>query len=94
MHRLPLCRRQLCREQSAETGPAWLYFGCRGPEEDFLYKEELQEFAEDGTLSRFEVCFSRAGPEKVYVQQRMLEQVESESTLLYEFTSYQFSLAL
>jgi len=38
-----------------------------------LYKEEFEAMAADGTLTRLETAFSRAGPEKVYVQHRMAE---------------------
>lgn len=72
-----VCRRQrLKQENRAAVGPAWLYFGCRRLDEDFLYKEELQEMVSERTLSRLEVAFSREGSEKkIYVQHRMREQV-------------------
>jgi len=64
------------------SGPAVLYFGCRRPEEDFLYREELEGAQRDGTLSRLEVAFSRAGPEKVYVQHLMRSQVRESGFAL------------
>jgi cytochrome P450/NADPH-cytochrome P450 reductase len=51
----------------AELGPAMLFFGCRRPDEDFLYAEELQAFAAQG-LVELRVAFSRAGATKTYVQ--------------------------
>ena len=74
---LGACRRQLIKEHAGEAGPAWLYFGCRNADEDFLYGDEFQAFVKDGTLDRLETAFSRAGPEKVYVQHHMLEQVSA-----------------
>lgn len=62
-------------QSGANAGPARLFFGCRRSDEDFLYKTELEQFAADGTLSSLDVAFSRAGPEKVYVQHLMLKQV-------------------
>eukprot|EP00192_Tetraselmis_astigmatica_P002117 CAMPEP_0117660210 /NCGR_PEP_ID=MMETSP0804-20121206/6847_1 /TAXON_ID=1074897 /ORGANISM="Tetraselmis astigmatica, Strain CCMP880" /LENGTH=1063 /DNA_ID=CAMNT_0005466925 /DNA_START=281 /DNA_END=3472 /DNA_ORIENTATION=- len=52
--------------------PAALFFGCRG-EADFLYQSELRAAAMDGTLELLSVAFSRAGPEKVYVQHKLWE---------------------
>ena len=46
---------------------------CRREEEDYLYREDLEGFAGDGTLSRLEVAFSREQAEKVYVQHRVRE---------------------
>ena len=63
------------RNGGEQVGPAVLYFGCRRAEEDFLYREELEAAQRDGTLSRLEVAFSRAGPEKEYVQHLMRVQV-------------------
>lgn len=50
-----------------------LFFGCRHPERDFLYREEWQALDSAGEL-RLITAFSRAQPEKIYVQQRLLEQ--------------------
>jgi cytochrome P450/NADPH-cytochrome P450 reductase len=60
------------------VGQAVLYFGCRRPEEDFLYREDLEVAKQDGTLSRLEVAFSRATQDKVYVQHLMRNQVRPQ----------------
>jgi sulfite reductase (NADPH) flavoprotein alpha-component len=55
------------------AGPAWLFFGDRHAATDFLYREELAQFQNDGVLSRLDLAFSRDQAEKVYVQNRMME---------------------
>ena len=47
-------------------GDTILYFGCRRSEEDFLYKEELEEYVKNETLI-LHTAFSRDQPNKVYV---------------------------
>jgi cytochrome P450/NADPH-cytochrome P450 reductase len=44
-----------------------LFFGCRHPEQDFLYAEELNAFAADG-ICELHTAFSRAVGPKTYVQ--------------------------
>jgi NADPH-ferrihemoprotein reductase len=60
-------------EFAGVPGEAWLFFGCRQKEEDFLYRQEFEGFAADGTLTQLCVAFSRAQAEKVYVQHLMRE---------------------
>ena len=48
-------------------GPAMLFFGCRHPDQDFLYRAELEGFAADG-ICDLQVAFSRHGADKSYVQ--------------------------
>jgi NADPH-ferrihemoprotein reductase len=62
----PTCRGFLQHRQRQLTefagvpGEAWLFFGCRQQEEDFLYRQEFEQFAADGTLTQLYVAFSRA----------------------------------
>jgi sulfite reductase (NADPH) flavoprotein alpha-component len=55
------------------TGRSWLFFGDRNAHCDFLYRTELESFLRGRELSRLDTAFSRDQPEKVYVQQRILE---------------------
>ena len=49
-------------------GETILYSGCRKEAEDYIYKEELQNYVANGTLSNLYMAFSRDQQEKVYVQ--------------------------
>jgi len=62
-----------CREYKS---PTWLFFGERNQRTDYLYREELEAYLNNGTLSRLDLAFSRDQEEKVYVQHRMLEHGE------------------
>ncbi len=55
------------------SGKNWLFFGDQHYTYDFLYQLEWQDFLKDGALTRLDVAFSRDQPEKVYVQDRMIE---------------------
>ncbi|MNI69951.1 Sulfite reductase [NADPH] flavoprotein alpha-component [compost metagenome] len=49
-------------------------FGEQKAASDFYYRDELLTWQRDGHLSRLDTAFSRDQTEKIYVQQRMLEQ--------------------
>lgn len=57
-----------------QKGKSWLFFGDQRYTFDFLYQVEWQEHLASGALSKLDVAFSRDQPEKIYVQQRMLER--------------------
>jgi len=67
------------------VGKTILFFGCRNSEQDFLYKKEWPQYAED-MQGKFELvtAFSREGPSKVYVQHRLKERAEEVNKLLQE----------
>ncbi|XP_075272908.1 methionine synthase reductase isoform X2 [Opisthocomus hoazin] len=56
-----LQHRQKLREEHTdwEFGETWLFFGCRHQDRDYLFKDELRCFLENGTLTHLKVCFSR-----------------------------------
>jgi methionine synthase reductase len=55
-----------------QPGKVHLYFGCRN-EKDYLYREALERFALEGTISNLQVAMSRVETQKVYVQDRLRE---------------------
>jgi sulfite reductase alpha subunit-like flavoprotein len=73
-HRARLAAAAAAAEATAGQGGAghtWLFFGCRHPGQDFLYKDELAALEAAGAL-RLTTAFSRIpGEPKVYVQDRM-----------------------
>jgi cytochrome P450/NADPH-cytochrome P450 reductase len=55
------------KAKGASLGPAMLFFGCRHPDQDFLYADELKAFAADG-ITELHTAFSRSEGPKTYVQ--------------------------
>jgi len=64
------------RRATGAGGRNWLFFGDQRRARDFLYETELTAWAGDGLLTRLDLAFSRDQTEKIYVQNRMLEQAD------------------
>ena len=64
------------REIDGGTGRNWLFFGDWTEEGEYLYREEMESWKEKGVITKHELAWSRAGPEKVYVQHLMKENGE------------------
>lgn len=62
------------RRAAGASGRAWLLFGNPNEATDYLYRDEIEGFLEDGTLHRVDLAFSRDQAEKVYVQHRLIER--------------------
>lgn len=62
------------RQAHASTGKNWLFFGNPHFHSDFLYQLEWQKLLKDGILDRMDVAFSRDQKQKIYVQDRIIEQ--------------------
>ncbi|MDP0494597.1 MAG: assimilatory sulfite reductase (NADPH) flavoprotein subunit [Verrucomicrobiota bacterium JB024] len=61
------------RAVNGTKGANWLFFGDQRYNYDFLYQLEWQDYLKKGVLNRLDVAFSRDQPEKIYVQDRLLE---------------------
>lgn len=49
-------------------GDSYLFFGCRRQSDDWLFREQMQEYVANGTLTQLFTAFSRDQEEKHYVQ--------------------------
>jgi len=67
--------RHLQRESGKEMGDTILYFGCRKKAEDFIYEDELTDYASNGTISDLQLAFSRDQGEKEYVTHKLRENM-------------------
>ena len=66
-----LQERAALKDRGREVGPSLLFFGCRNPEHDFLYKSELRDYEARG-LTRLVSAFSRVeGEPRCYVQHKI-----------------------
>ncbi|KAK8075467.1 hypothetical protein PG997_010130 [Apiospora hydei] len=52
--------RAALQQQGTKLGPALLYFGCRHPDKDYLYRSELEAWQATGVVEIIP-CFSRPG---------------------------------
>ena len=62
------------REARGDAGRNWLFFGNPESAKDHIYREQLEQWRNDGLISRLTLAFSRDQQDKVYVQNRMREQ--------------------
>ena len=71
-----LQERQCQKNHSAQLGKAILFYGCRHPEHDFIYRNELADFEKNG-ITKLVTAFSRNGENiKEYVQHKVYEHKE------------------
>jgi len=69
------------KAQGAMLGLAVLFFGCRHPEQDYLYADELKGFAAGG-ITELYTAFSRAEGPKTYVQNLVVAQKDKVWSLI------------
>jgi cytochrome P450/NADPH-cytochrome P450 reductase len=69
------------KAKGAALGPALLFFGCRHPDQDFLYADELKSFAADG-ITALHSAFSRGDGPKTYVQHLVAAQKDKVWSLI------------
>ena len=69
-------RAAIKHEQGKEVGSSLLFFGCRDPQQDFIYEDELQSYASEG-ITKLECAFSRVeGQPRMYVQDSLKDHHE------------------
>ncbi|XP_072365087.1 methionine synthase reductase isoform X3 [Scyliorhinus torazame] len=58
------CHSEKQKEENpgAVFGEIWLFYGCRHHDRDYLFRNELRSFQNNGTLTQLKVCFSRDLP--------------------------------
>jgi len=70
-----LQERAALKAKGTSLGPAMLFFGCRHPDQDYLYADELRAFEASG-ITELHTAFSRAESPKTYVQNLVAAQKE------------------
>ena len=68
--------RRALKAEGKTLGDAMLFFGCRHPEQDFIYGNELNAAAEEGLID-LHTAFSRAQSERIYVQDLLRKEEAS-----------------
>jgi sulfite reductase (NADPH) flavoprotein alpha-component len=61
------------RQATGAKGRNWLFFGEQHAASDFYYRDELDGLLRSGCLTKLSTAFSRDQADKIYVQNRMLE---------------------
>ncbi|MDF1824312.1 MAG: flavodoxin domain-containing protein [Verrucomicrobiales bacterium] len=61
------------RQVSKASGRNWLFFGNPHEATDYFYKEEFDEMAKEGVLTRIDCAWSRDQKHKIYVQDKIRE---------------------
>jgi cytochrome P450/NADPH-cytochrome P450 reductase len=70
-----LRERAALKAQGRTLGPGMLFFGCRHPEQDYIYADELREHAEAGVVD-LHAAFSRHAGSRTYVQDLLNRQAD------------------
>jgi NADPH-ferrihemoprotein reductase len=75
--------------QKKTVGPNILYFGCKTSSQDYIYRDEMEAWAQNGVLDHLRVAFSRETVgKKVYVQHLLADHSEETWKLLEQEGAY------
>ena len=86
-----LQERARLRQMDRTVGPLVLFFGCRNPEEDYLYQSEVEELQQGTLKDQLSVitAYSRVpGQKKTYVQDRVEENAEKVCDMVLKDDAY------
>ncbi|ODV94840.1 hypothetical protein PACTADRAFT_50694 [Pachysolen tannophilus NRRL Y-2460] len=64
------------KSQGLEIGEIYLYLGSRYKREEYLYGELWEAYKDAGIITHIGAAFSRDQPEKIYIQDRIRENIE------------------
>ncbi|XP_020909211.1 methionine synthase reductase [Exaiptasia diaphana] len=76
-----------CKERSPKEvyGESLLFYGCRNRNQDFLYKEQLQDYHSSGVLSNLLVSFSREEGSTIrYVQDNLRLHAKEVAKMIFD----------
>ena len=65
------------KSQGIEIGSVLLYMGSRHQREEYLYGEEWEAYQEAGIITLLGCAFSRDQPQKIYIQDRMRQTMDT-----------------
>lgn len=68
------------KAQGMEIGSIYLYLGSRHKKEEYLYGELWEAYKDAGIITHIGAAFSRDQPEKIYIQDRIRENIEELAT--------------
>ncbi|KAL4635154.1 methionine synthase reductase [Arapaima gigas] len=85
--------KQRQENKEAAFGETWLFFGCRHKDREFLFREQLEHFVANGTLTHLKVCFSRDAsdeeePRPKYVQHNLHLHAQQVGNILLKQNGY------
>ncbi|GLD92694.1 hypothetical protein PINS_up001273 [Pythium insidiosum] len=75
---------------AVESKGAFLFFGCRHRDHDWIFEDEMTQFARDGTLRGLFTAFSREQLEKHYVQHELRTHGAMVADLVLQHGGYIF----
>lgn len=64
------------QQQGMEIGDIYLYMGSRHKKEEYLYGELWEAYMSAGVLTHIGAAFSRDQPQKIYIQDKIRENIE------------------
>jgi NADPH-ferrihemoprotein reductase len=67
--------------RTGKSGSNVLYFGCQSVNKDYIYRDELEVFQQNNTLTDLQLAFSRDQEDKVYVQ-HLLQREKDAAALM------------
>jgi len=75
--------RAAMRQEGVKVGKTLLFFGCRRPDHDYIYREDLEAHRQRGNLDGLYLAFSRLPDQpKIYVQDLIRKQAQDLWPLL------------
>lgn len=75
-------------QRKLNVGKNILYFGCKKRSQDYIYREELEKYKNDGILTDLHLAFSREQAKKVYVQDLLAANAKETFNLIEKEGAY------